>query len=153
MTVWKWTDASIYSRMVGEYSLANTTAGEFKVVLTYNGALVSTNATVADFLNSAGATTGEANNYTRPSLTSVAIDVSTPSQPKWTADNVNIEVSGGSLDANIVGIYAVSTGSDDSDTNMVVIANLGGTQSVTDGSNLVLDLSAGISIGDDPNFP
>ena len=131
----------------GWTNLSNATAGAFKIALVNEGTANFANVTVANFLASGSA---ETQNYTRPSLASVAFNYDTADKPKWTAANVNIVFTGAGGSCNYAAIYQVQPGSADSDTNVIAISNLGAT-TVSGGSNLVLDLSAGILIADDPN--
>lgn len=130
----------------GWTNLSNAVAGAFKIALVNGGTADFTNVTVANFLASGSA---ETENYTRPTLTSVAFNYDTADKPKWTAANVNIVFTSAGGSCNYAAIFQVNPGSSDADTNIIAISNLGAT-TVSGGSNLVLDLSAGIFIADDP---
>ena len=159
MGTWKLVDNAILQIMRGNLSLSNATAGRYRIVFTYGGVYTNcqANVSVADFINVG---TGESNNYSgtgvtnaRPSLASVTLSVTDPTKPLWSSANVNVVVSGGTMDTNYAAIYDLASTDDvDGNTNIICIGDLG-TQAVSDSTNLVLDLSAGILQGDDPNYP
>ena len=146
MAIWFVADNAINESFRGRNYFANTTAGAYQIILVKDGTFNNANVTIGDFINCG--TNTEAN-YSRPTLASVTLDVTGGGTPIWKAANVNITAAG-ALSCNYAAIAAVWSGSDDGDTNIVCIANLG-AQTVSDNTNLVLDLSAGIIQADDPN--
>ena len=100
-----------------------------------------------------GVSLHNSNFYTRAALTGVSFtSAGFFGKPYMDCNDVNIVVSGGTCHANYVAIYQNYPGSSDSDRNVILIGDLG-SQSISTGSNLVLQMSAnsGIMQADDPN--
>jgi hypothetical protein len=150
MSKWRLLDNAILSVFNQNMDLTNTTADLYKVMLVYGGALSNNYVTVQDLIN---ASLGESNNYTRQSLTNVVVTAGTGGKPLWSASNVNILVNGGTMHANIVGVYE-DLGGGDSASNLVALGQLGGNPYVvTNAVTLELNLEDGVFEGDDPNNP
>lgn len=146
---WKMVDNAILTLFNRNLDLTNSTADTFKIVLAYGATSSNALVTVADFLSNSS---GESNNYTRPSLANVAITPGTGGMAQWQASNVNITPTG-VCHTNIAAIYE-NAADVDANSNIVVLGEFGfATFQINANTTVEFALDGGIFNGDDAGFP
>lgn len=134
----------------GALNLSCTNSGKFKMLLLNGYTPARTHNFVSQVI---AASTAETNNLTsnRVALTNVTMNTTNAAAPLWRASNLSFVASGGNATATYAAIYDDESGTLDSNKYVVCYGELGGTQTITNGSTIIIDLSNGILSVSDAN--